>query len=125
MSRSIDSGGSVVRRDRNAQLGLVLRASVERGVDRDLLLSDTRHFDLRAALLPLRMGSCTEDGCFAEHELETTKEDGVQRVRLDRRHYHDAVAWAVTRVGPLNDECYTILRVGARLRLGVDRPCRV
>ena len=125
MARSIDSRGGVVRWDRNAQLGLVLRAPIKCGVDGYLLFADARHFDLRAALLALRMGSCPEDGCFAEHELETTEEDGIQCIRLHRRHYHDAVAWAVTRVGPLNDEGYTILRVGARLRLGVNGPCRV
>lgn len=61
-----------MRWDRNAQLGLVLRAPIKCGVDGYLLFADARHFDLRAALLALRMGSCPEDGCFAEHELETT-----------------------------------------------------
>ena len=125
MPSSIDRRRRMVWRHSNTELGLVLCSAVERRVHRHLLLPDAGYFHLRAALLALRMGSCPEDGCFAEHELETTEEDGIQCIRLHRRHYHDAVAWAVTRVGPLNDEGYTILRVGARLRLGVNGPCRV
>ena len=60
----------MVRRHHAGKFGFVLRATIEGCIDGYFLLSDSNHLDVRSAPLTPNTWSGTEDGRFAEAELE-------------------------------------------------------
>lgn len=123
MPRRLQRRRRMIRTNRTLQLAPMMRAPVQVGIHRKLVLADDRHTHLRDALLPARaIRPRAEDGRLLEGDLEPAQDDGVEGVRFERGYDGDAVAWAVACVGTVDDEGDAVLGDLAGLGLAVDGP---
>lgn len=125
MSGCRESRGSVVGRDGDGKFGLVLVATIQRRIYRNLLLSGNADPRLRTALLPSVVRTPTVDNRFTKGKLEPPKDHSVECVRLGGRHHGDSISRSVTSVRTLNCKGHAILGEPPGLRLSIDRPCCV